>query len=571
MSMRKVFLMLCLICSASLFAAPKNSKTIFEEKFGQETVGFYLTDQDGLYAAVFADSMKAEVNVLVYDESETEAIKKLAFESKVLVKSVTSREQYDERNIFQEIVKKFRAFTPIAKNDYDFFGDYGFVRVSYFITQDASISNRDRLGIQSTTEKILKLLLDSTPASSTPSSSKTLEENTKLNVWSFTDELETYLCESDYGYMDTHPNVLVEYSLTPTDQFPTALDSAFARGDGPDVFALEEAFVRRYVESGMLLPLDDLYEEVKDKMEDYPIKIGSYDGHVYAMSWSMSPGAMFYRRSLAKKYLGTDDPEEIQKLFSDPDKMLETARLLKKKSNGKCVLVTAHEDLYIPFLGMREKPWVVDGEFNIDPAMDKYMEICKIMYDEELDGRAGQWSEAWFAGMNDNLRDEKGNKMEVFSYFLPYWGLQWVLKPNAPYTSGDWAMCAGPSSWYWGGTWIAANKDTKNPEAAKEMIRYLTTNETFLEEIAKSSGEVVCNIDVQDKIKYYFAEPYIGGQNYYKAFCEYAKTVDGSLSQFTDQYMDSGFSGAVTEYRYEGDKQEALEEMEDWLYYSMGL
>ena len=90
MKMRKLFLMLSLICSFNLFAAPKNSMTIFEEKFDKETVGFYLTNDDGVNAAVFADSMKAEVNVLVYDESETEQIKKMAFESKVLVKSVTS-------------------------------------------------------------------------------------------------------------------------------------------------------------------------------------------------------------------------------------------------------------------------------------------------------------------------------------------------------------------------------------------------------------------------------------------------------------------------------------------------
>ncbi len=563
MKMRKLFLMLSLICSFNLFAASKNSMTIFEEKFDKETVGFYLTNDDGVNAAVFADSMKAEVNVLVYDESETEQIKKMAFESKVLVKSVTSRDQYEARNIYQEIVKKFKAFTPIAKNDYDFFGDYGFVRVSYFITQDASISNRDRLGIQSTTEKILKLLLDSTPASSTskPSSSKTSEENAKLIVWSFTDELETYLSEYDYGYGDTHPNVEVGYSLIPTDQFPTSLDSAFARGDGPDVFALEEAFVRRYVESGMLLPLDDLYEEVKDKMEDFPIKIGSYDGHVYAMSWGMYPGAMFYRRSLAKKYLGTDDPEEIQKLFSDEDKMLETARLLKERSNGKCRLVSALGDLYRPFLGMRRKPWVVDGELYLDPAMEKYMDVCKIMHDEELDADAGQWSEAWFAGMEDWLRDEDGNRLEIFSYFMPYWGLKWVLELNAPETSGDWAMCAGPSGWYWGGTWIAANKNTKNPNAAKEMIRYLTTDEYFLEGMAMSSGELVGNIKVQDKIKDDFDEPFLGGQNYYDEFCEYAKNVDGTLYQSSDNEIYMYFMEAVTSYYYEdSSKEEALEE-----------
>ena len=260
MSMRKVFLMLCLICSASLFAAPKKSMTIFEEKFDKETVGFYLTNDDGVNAAVFADSMKAEVNVLVYDESETEQIKKMAFESKVLVKSVTSRDQYEARNIYQEIVKKFRAFTPIAKNDYDFFGDYGFVRVSYFITQDASISNRDRLGIQSTAEKILSMILDSN--SSAPVDP---DKPAKLSVWSFTDELEEYLDESDYGYKDTHRNVEVEYSMIPTDQFPYALEPALVSGkNAPDLFALDEAFVRKFVESGLLLPLDDLYEEVKE-------------------------------------------------------------------------------------------------------------------------------------------------------------------------------------------------------------------------------------------------------------------------------------------------------------------
>ena len=47
----------------------------------------------------------------------------------------------------------------------------------------------------------------------------------------------------------------------------------------------------------------------------------------------------------------------------------------------------------------------------------------------------------WSVGV---LADESGNQKEVFSYFLPTWGLHYVLKTNAPETSGDWAMCAGP-------------------------------------------------------------------------------------------------------------------------------
>jgi len=44
----------------------------------------------------------------------------------------------------------------------------------------------------------------------------------------------------------------IEYSLTPTDQFPNKLDPVLASGSGtPDVFALEDAFVRKYIESGL--------------------------------------------------------------------------------------------------------------------------------------------------------------------------------------------------------------------------------------------------------------------------------------------------------------------------------
>ena len=134
------------------------------------------------------------------------------------------------------------------------------------------------------------------------SGSSKADASKKLVVWSFTDELEGMI--NDF-YKPAHPDMTVEYSMTPTDQFPNKLDPVLQSGAGaPDVFALENAFVRKYIESDLLLPLDDVYEEVKGKMADYPMKIGTYKGHVYGMAWQVCPGALFYRRSLAKAYLG---------------------------------------------------------------------------------------------------------------------------------------------------------------------------------------------------------------------------------------------------------------------------
>jgi ABC-type glycerol-3-phosphate transport system substrate-binding protein len=380
---------------------------------------------------------------------------------------------------------------------------------------------------------------------------------TKLVVWSFTDELGNMV---EKYYKSAHPGVTVEYSLTPTDQFPNKLDPVLASGQGaPDVFALEDAFVRKYVESGLLLDLTDIYEAKKSKLLAYPAEVGSYNGKVYGMSWQATPGAVFYRRSLAKKYLGTDAPEQVQAYFENQAKFLETAALLKQTSNGACVVVASLGDLLRPFLSARKEPWVVNEQLVIDPAMEAYMDISKLLHDSGYEGRATQWQEGWFAGMQGVLKNEQGSAVEVFSYFLPTWGLHYVLKTNAPDTAGDWAMIPGPFAYRWGGTWIAAWKNTKNAAAAKELISYLTTDDAFLEAYALESGDLVSNLEVVEKIKNSYAEPFLGGQNHYAEFAEMAKGVDGKLTQGTDQAIEGLFNEAVTAYvNGEKPKEQAL-------------
>jgi ABC-type glycerol-3-phosphate transport system substrate-binding protein len=380
---------------------------------------------------------------------------------------------------------------------------------------------------------------------------KQAESAGPLVVWSFTDEIKNMI---DKYYLVDYPDKKIEYSLTPTDQFPNKLDPVLASGSGaPDVFALEDAFVRKYIESGLLLDLSDIAAEVKGKSLAYPIEVGSYEGKVYGLSWQATPGAMFYRRSLAKKYLGTDDPKEVQKYMSSLDKFVETAGVLKSKSGGKCVVVSSTGDMFMPFKGARKDPWVVDGKLVIDPAMVSYMEMAKTLRDKGYEGRSQQWSEGWFNGMKGTLKDESGKDVEVFSYLLPTWGLHYVLKTNAPDTSGDWAMIPGPAPYRWGGTWIAAYKGTKNVAAAKEFIKYVTSSDSFLERWAKDTGDVVSNTVVTAKIKDSYSEPFLGGQNHYAEFVDMAKNVDGKLTQGTDQAIEALFNEAVISY-VEGEK-----------------
>jgi ABC-type glycerol-3-phosphate transport system substrate-binding protein len=375
-----------------------------------------------------------------------------------------------------------------------------------------------------------------------------------LVIWSFTDEIGNMI---DNYYLPAHPGVNLDYSFTPSDQFEAKLDPVLASGRGvPDVFALESAFVRKYIESGLLLDLTDIYEKHKDKLLAYPVEVGTYNGRVYGMSWQACPGAMFYRRSLAQKYLGTDDPAVVQTYFNSLDNFLQTAALLSERSNGSCVVVSAQGDLFNTFMSARTQPWIVNNRLVIDPAMEQYMDIVKILHDNRYDARVGQWSEGWFAGMRDELRDENGRALEVFSYFLPTWGLHYVLKTNAGATAGDWAMIAGPASYRWGGTWIAAYRGTKNAEAAKQLIEYLTTDDSFLEAWARDTGDFVSNMRVVDRIKNDFTEPFLGGQNHYAEFAEMARNVNGRLLQGTDQTIEGNWHEAVAAF-VNGEKTKA--------------
>jgi len=378
-------------------------------------------------------------------------------------------------------------------------------------------------------------------------------ENT-LVVWVFTDEIGQKI--EMHGIAETL-GMGIDVSLTPSDQFQGRLDPALRAGRrvAPDVFTLESAFVRRYIESGLLLDLTELYEEVSGRVLPYPVEIATYGGRVYGMSWQATPGAMFFRRSLALEYLGTDDPAEVQEFFADWELFMETALSMNEASGGRVAVISAVGDLNHPFRSARSQPWIVDGQLYIDPAMIDYMRMARFLRYNSLDGRVDQWSTGWFDGMRGTLTDGAGNPVPVFAYFLPTWGIHYTLRNNAPLTHGDWGMIPGPVTWFWGGTWLAAYAETRHPEAAKEFIRQVATNEANIYRWARETGDFLNNVYVMNRI---LADDspapsdspvaFLGGQNHFEIFMAMAPYVDGSKIQGTDQAIDSLFLEAVTQY-----------------------
>ncbi|HND48631.1 MAG TPA: extracellular solute-binding protein, partial [Anaerolineales bacterium] len=199
-----------------------------------------------------------------------------------------------------------------------------------------------------------------------------------LNVWSFTNEIRTMAI----AFEGVHPNVDVVYTMIPmtNGEYQTKVKAAAGTADSPDVVALEAAFVKEWVESDLLADQSDLLP-LAEELKTFPsvVEVGTYDGITKAYSYQATPGAFFYRRSIAKECLGTDDPDAVQAMVADLDKFVETAAKIKECGTGDYFTVGTSGEMFNPFLANREQPWVVDGELVIDPMVLEYVKFAKLM------------------------------------------------------------------------------------------------------------------------------------------------------------------------------------------------
>ncbi|MDD5622180.1 MAG: extracellular solute-binding protein [Actinomycetota bacterium] len=382
-----------------------------------------------------------------------------------------------------------------------------------------------------------------------------------VEFWCFATEFENFIPK----FNEIYPNITINWTNIPNEEIASKLETALGAGTGaPDVFVGEIAYVKKWVDSGVWENLSAApynAEELVGDTTPYVVDAGrDADGNIRGLSYQATPGGVFYRRSMAQEYFGTDDPDEIAALMSTLDGYIDMGRTINEESGGENFLLPGWQDLqWFPF-NARTNPWVLDGQLMIDQPILDYFDQAKTIRDEGLDNKLAQWSAEWFAGMNGN----------IFSYILPTWGLFYVLDPTVnpaepeegvEYTSGDWAVTGGPASYFWGGTWLGIYKDSPVKDIAWEFVKYITTNKDFLKWDALTYGDYVSDLAVVEEIKDDFSWESLGGQNHYAFFYQEAPKIDSSKITKYDQEIQNMVLAAITAY-VEGNltKEEAIEQ-----------
>lgn len=372
----------------------------------------------------------------------------------------------------------------------------------------------------------------------------------RIVVWSFTDEVGQMI----EPFNEVYPNIEVEFVVIPTDgeAYLNRINNAMrSRAATPDVFTGERAFFRLFIDSGYWEPLSGPpynAEDLVDDLVEYVTELSRDDqGQITALSWQATPGALFYRRDIARDILGTDDPDEVSRWTSNMDSFYELGEKIRERYNEERFLLSGYMDMQEFVYNQRTAPYIQGNRLTIPRSLVDFMEIAREMRENRIEAGASTWSPPWFSSMADG---------SVFSYILPTWGLHYVMKPNAEPDAhagevefrGDWGLAVPPAPYSWGGTWIGINRNSRQKDLAWAFVEFVGSNPQFHEQWARSTGDFVSNMEVLNRIKGDFSDPFLAGQNHYQFFYDQVQQVDVSFIGPWDFQIQNAWGDQVELY-----------------------
>ena len=387
-----------------------------------------------------------------------------------------------------------------------------------------------------------------------------------INLYAFTDEVPGMVnrfieLHPDFGYTVNSTIIATTDGL-----YQPALDQALSTGgaDAPDMYCAEAAFVLKYAQGDMAeyaaaykdLGIDVDAEIEKAQIAQYTIDIGTRpsDGNLVALGYQATGGAFIYRRSIAKDVWGTDEPAEIAKKVGPGwDKFFEAAAELKAKGYG---IVSGDGDIWHAVENSSEKGWIVDDKLYIDPAREAFLDLSKKLKDNGYHNDTQDWTDAWYGDMKD------AGAQKIFGFFGPAWLINYVMAGNSGGTKagegtyGDWAVCEPPIGFFWGGTWLLANKDSEKKEAVAQIIDWITLqcDENSLQYMWANgtlNGEGGTKDTVASGTVMSMSDgslEFLGGQNMFDAFVPANQFANGkNLTQY-DETINNMWRDAVRQY-----------------------
>ncbi len=387
----------------------------------------------------------------------------------------------------------------------------------------------------------------------------------KLRIGCWNDEFQGFfekyylgtkeLHEGQGDYYDKAPGlpegVEIEWVTTPSEggAYQTWLDTNLVKNasasadDKIDFFLAEADYITKYADSDYTLNISELGLTVPSTVYDYTVKAASdRNGNVKGGSFQCCPSTIIYRRSIAKDVLGTDDPAEVQSKLDSWDKFNSVAAQAKDKGY---LMTGSFQETFRVFSNNATSPWVTDGQLTIPDAVNEWKDQAKMFLDNGYTLKSDVWGQ------------EKTDQMyadgKVMCFFGPAWYFNFcmtnAMDPEKG-CSGDWGICVGPQSHFWGGTWLLAATGTDNPGLVADIIKTFTENQDVLEQLIVVDGQVPNSTDLVAKYAAdsTYGSDFLGGQNPLTLYNTMTSSIKWENHTAYDQICNEKFPEKMLDY-----------------------
>jgi multiple sugar transport system substrate-binding protein len=316
-----------------------------------------------------------------------------------------------------------------------------------------------------------------------------------LNLWIFQGE-DVFVPNLVKAFEAEHPNITINVTDIPEDNYVTKIDTALAAGKPPDIGYMYE---NRWMKAGRILPLDDIIQADGIDVSNYNPSAFSFcqlDGTTYCLGSYSGAIMLFYNKDLFDK-AGLPYPSDTQPMTVDEYAALAKQLTTPNDDLNKYVW-GGYSDVTTWWLDWRDifssDGKTVTGYLNDAPTVHMYDVLTSMI----KDGTSPSESNFQFFGRTDPLATGQMAMTIVDNITaipeLDKAGINWGAAPVPVEKAGDQPWV---SSWsdYWG----AFSADPSHAEAAKEFVSFVGTDGNKLREQA---GGMPLNTAMADKLNW---------------------------------------------------------------------
>ncbi|WP_053374081.1 ABC transporter substrate-binding protein [Paenibacillus sp. FJAT-27812] len=284
-------------------------------------------------------------------------------------------------------------------------------------------------------------------------------------LWTWEPEHPTALA----AFNEKYPNIKVKRVNVAAEDISKKLQTTIASGgELPDVVRIERGQKAKIFDMDILENLETApYNADKSILFDYDLATFAKDDHLIAIPDDMSVAGIAYIKSLAKQYFGTDNPEEMEAIFTNWDVFIEKGKEVLQQSGGKVKMFPSLGDVNQTLKGQRAEPYFDGDKLNVPMLTSTVTDLVKFR-DSGIIDKLDQWTPAWNATF--------GGEKYIFA-MSPVWMPQYVIGPNDK-KDDRWVLMVPPGGGFIrGGSSHGIPKGAKNAELAWKWIEFTSMSQ----------------------------------------------------------------------------------------------